>query len=153
MSAPSSSGNGGYRDEREAALAQVESLRQRVAALEPECQRLREENDVLRREVARLGGVVGPRRSGVATPIIVVLAAVVAMMFVGGALAFLSRARARDHPVVDRAGAGVRTDAVDHRAEHDAALERPARAADVAFFVRARTRSRAAPEHRESVER
>jgi hypothetical protein len=88
MSAPSSSGNGGYRDEREAALAQVESLRQRVAALEPECQRLREENDVLRREVARLGGVVGPRRSGVATPIIVVLAAVVAMMFVGGALAF-----------------------------------------------------------------
>jgi hypothetical protein len=88
MSAQSNGATGGYRDEREAALAQVESLRQRVAALEPECQRLRAENETLRREVARLGGSVGPRPSGVATPIVVVLVALVAMMFVGGAAAF-----------------------------------------------------------------
>lgn len=81
-------GNSGYRDEREAALAQAESLRQRVAVLEPECERLRQENDQLRRELSKYTGFA-PRPSSSAGAIIAVIAvAVFAVLFVAGAAAF-----------------------------------------------------------------
>lgn len=80
--------SGGYRDERDAALAQIESLRQQVAALEPEVQRLRAENDALRRELTRYSGQpYAPTRS--ASPAIIIAVAVMAMMFLGGVVSFL----------------------------------------------------------------
>lgn len=81
--------SGGYRDERDAALAQIESLRQQVAALEPEVQRLRAENETLRRELTRYSGQpYAPTRS--TSPAVVIAIAVAAMMFLGGVVSFLA---------------------------------------------------------------
>lgn len=81
-------GNSGYRDEREAALAQVESLRERLAALEPECARLRQENEALRRELAKYSGFTPRPASSAGTIIVAIVVAVCALLFVAGAAAF-----------------------------------------------------------------
>jgi hypothetical protein len=92
---PSAGGpsSGGYRDEREAALAQVSSLQQRNAALEAEAQHLRAHNEALRRENAALGGTNGaaqPQRS--AALVLGIVAVFVVMMVGAGAFFTLSRA-------------------------------------------------------------
>lgn len=81
-------GNSGYRDEREAALAQVESLRERIAALEPECARLRQENEALRRELAKYAGFTPRPASSAGTIVVAIVVAVFALLFVAGAAAF-----------------------------------------------------------------
>lgn len=45
----------GYRDEREAAFAQIESLRAQLSKLEHECARLRQENEELRSQLGKHG--------------------------------------------------------------------------------------------------
>lgn len=91
--------SGGYRDEREAALAQVQSLQQKLAELEPEVHRLRAENQQLRAELSRYAGFAPSAAPSRTSPIALVLVAVLAMLFVaGGAGFFLFTASSRSEP-------------------------------------------------------
>jgi hypothetical protein len=92
---PSAGGpsSGGYRDEREAALAQVSSLQQRNAALESEVQHLRAHNEALRRENAALGGTNGAAAPRRATALVLGIVSVFVLMLVGAG-AFFALARA-----------------------------------------------------------
>lgn len=86
--------SGGYRDEREAALAQVQALQQQLAQLEPEVQRLRVENQQLRTELARYAGFAPTAAPSRVHPIVLALVALFAMLIVaGGAGFFLFAAR------------------------------------------------------------
>jgi uncharacterized small protein (DUF1192 family) len=89
-------GNSGYRDEREAALAQVESLRERIAALEPECARLRQENEALRRELAKYAGFTTRPTSSAGTIVVAIVVAVFALLFVAGAASFFIVRKTRE---------------------------------------------------------
>lgn len=91
--------SGGYRDEREAALAQVQSLQQKLNELEPEVQRLRAENQQLRAELSRFAGFSPSPAPSRTSPILLALVAVLAMVFVaGGAGFFLFTASSRSTP-------------------------------------------------------
>ena len=91
--------SGGYRDEREAALAQVQSLQQKLNELEPEVQRLRFENQQLRAELSRYAGFSPSPAPSRSSPIILAIVAVLAMLLVaGGAGFFLLSAPSRSTP-------------------------------------------------------
>jgi hypothetical protein len=76
---------GGYRDEREAALAQAHALQQQLAALEPEVVRLRQENQHLRAELARYAGFPQAPAASRSRPVAIALVAAVAALVVAGA--------------------------------------------------------------------
>ncbi len=89
--------SGGYRDERDAALAQTESLRQQVSSLESELQRLRAENEMFRRELGRYTGQPYAQRRSSAGAIIAF--AVLAFMFLGGVAGFVLLRSSAPQPV------------------------------------------------------
>jgi hypothetical protein len=73
---------GGYRDDRDAALAQAASLRERNDSLEAENRALRTENDLLRRENIALGGSAATPSARSRT--VVVALAAFAILFMAG---------------------------------------------------------------------